>query len=217
MSGMRRTKIVCTIGPASDSPEMLEKLIKAGMDVARLNFSHGDQSFHAENIRRIREAAGAVGKPVAILGDLQGPKLRVGIMPEGGVPIADGETLVLTTEHVTGAPGRVPVQYEHLPEVVEPGDRILIDDGLLELVVTAVVGSEITTRVVTGGILNQQSGAMRDLVPFEGKRVAPRRFSVVLPSNIGAGEYGFLSPGASGSTGNTQAQIGKMYTFHLLE
>ncbi|MDP2998108.1 MAG: hypothetical protein Q8N47_11515 [Bryobacterales bacterium] len=72
-------------------------------------------------------------------------------------------------------------------------------------------------RTVTGGILNQQSGAMRDLVPFEGKRVAPRTFSVVLPSNIGAGEYGFLSPGATGSTGNTQAQIGKMYTFHLLE
>ncbi len=158
MPQLLRIKIVCTIGPASRDPEMLLSLIKAGMDVARLNFSHGDQAFHAETIRRIREAAGAAGKPIAILGDLQGPKLRVGIMPEGGVPIADGETLVLTTEHVTGEPGRVPVQYEHLPEVVEPGDRILIDDGLLELVVTAVSGQEITTRVVTGGILNSNKG-----------------------------------------------------------
>lgn len=153
-----RTKIVCTIGPTSRDPEMLTKLIRAGMNVARLNFSHGTQEFHAENIRRIREAAAALGKPIAILGDLQGPKLRVGIMQEGGVLLATGETLILTTEHITGAPGRVPVQYEKLPEVVEAGDRILIDDGLLELVVTDVAGQEITTRVVTGGILNSNKG-----------------------------------------------------------
>ena len=79
-------------------------------------------------------------------------ELRVGVMPEGGVPITEGETLVLTTEHITGAAGRVPVQYQVLPEVAEPGDRILIDDGLLELIVTAVAGPEITTRVITGGV-----------------------------------------------------------------
>ena len=128
------------------------------MDVARLNFSHGEQAFHAETIVRIRAASATAGKPIAILGDLQGPKLRVGVMPEGGVPITEGETLVLTTEHIIGAAGRVPVQYELLPEVVEPGDRILIDDGLLELTVTAVAGPEITTRVITGGVLNSNKG-----------------------------------------------------------
>jgi len=153
-----RTKIVCTIGPSSREPEMLAKLIAAGMDVVRLNFSHGDQAFHAEDIRRVRAAAEAAGKPIAILGDLQGPKLRMGMMPDAGVPIAVGEPLILTTEHITGAPGRVPVQYDHLPEVVEPGDRILIDDGLLELVVTAAAGSEITTTVVTGGVLYSNKG-----------------------------------------------------------
>jgi pyruvate kinase len=158
MSQLLRTKIVCTIGPASREPETLSALIAAGMDVARLNFSHGEQAFHAENIARIRAASAAAGKPVAILGDLQGPKLRVGVMQEGGVPLAEGETLVLTTEHITGGPGRVSVQYELLPEVVEPGDRILIDDGLLELVVTAVAGKEITTRVVTGGVLSSNKG-----------------------------------------------------------
>ncbi len=153
-----RTKIVCTIGPTSRAPEMLTRLVQVGMSIARLNFSHGTAEFHAENIQRIREAAAALGKPVAILGDLQGPKLRVGIMQEGGVPLAAGETLILTTEPITGAPGRAPVQYEKLPEVVDPGDRILIDDGLLELVVTDVAGQEITTRVLTGGILSSNKG-----------------------------------------------------------
>lgn len=153
-----RIKIVCTIGPASRDPETLLGLINAGMDVARLNFSHGDQASHAETIQRIREAADAAGKPIAILGDLQGPKLRVGAMPDGGVPLVGGETLVLTTERMLGGPGRVPVQYEQLPQAVEPGDRILIDDGLLELVVTAVADPEITTRVITGGVLNSNKG-----------------------------------------------------------
>jgi len=149
---------VCTIGPTSREPAQLAELIRAGMDVARLNFSHGDQAFHAENIRRIRQIAADLNKPVAILADLQGPKLRVGMMQEGGVPIAAGETLTLTTERITGGPGRVPIQYEKLPEVVAPGDRILIDDGLLELAVSALEGPEIVTRVITGGILNSNKG-----------------------------------------------------------
>ncbi len=153
-----RTKIVCTIGPASIEPTMLTQLMQAGMNVARLNFSHGDQAFHAANIQRIRQISAELNKPIAILGDLQGPKLRMGIMQEGGVPIANGETLILTTEHITGKPGRVPVQYEGLPDVLDPDDRILIDDGLLELVVTAVEGQEITTRVAIGGILSSNKG-----------------------------------------------------------
>jgi pyruvate kinase len=155
---LRRAKIVCTIGPASREPVMLDRLIAAGMDVARLNFSHGDDQIHAENVRRIRAASERAGKPVAILADLQGPKLRVGIMQEGGVPLAAGETLVLTTDPVVGVPGRVPVQYEHLPRAVSMDDRILIDDGLLELVVLSVSDREIVTRVVTGGILNSNKG-----------------------------------------------------------
>ncbi len=155
---MLRVKIVCTIGPASDGPETLSALIGAGMDVARLNFSHGTHESHAETIRHIRQAADAIGEPVAILADLQGPKLRLGTMQEGGVPIAEGETLILTTEDIVGARNRVPVQYERLPQVLGPSDRILIDDGLLELRVVSLTDTEITARVVTGGILNSNKG-----------------------------------------------------------
>jgi pyruvate kinase len=158
MLPLLRTKIVCTIGPASHEPEQLVKLIRAGMDVARLNFSHGDQTGHAETIRRIREAAEQVGKPVAILGDLQGPKLRMGKMREGGVPVEPGEKLVITTDDIVGEPGRVPAQYDLLPKAVQPGDRILIDDGLLELVVREVTETEIAVEVLTGGILNSNKG-----------------------------------------------------------
>jgi pyruvate kinase len=159
MNHLLRSKIVCTIGPASHEPEMLKKLMLAGMDMARLNFSHGDEAYHGESIRRIREVAAALGKPVAILADLQGPKLRIGTVQDTGVPLESGETLILTTDHsLVGGPGRVPVQYEGLPEAVKEGDRILIDDGLLEVVVTAVNGQEITTRVVTGGLLTSNKG-----------------------------------------------------------
>jgi pyruvate kinase len=155
---MLRTKIVCTIGPASREPEVLEALIKAGMDVARLNMSHGDAEFHGENIRRIREISDRLDMPIAILADLQGPKLRVGSMPPGGIPLAAGEALTLTTEPIVGVSGRVPVQYERLPEAVKTGDRILIDDGLLELKVSGVEGGEIHTQVVTGGVLESNKG-----------------------------------------------------------
>ena len=106
---MLRIRLVCTIGPVSRDPDTLAALIRAGMDVARLNMSHGDRDFHRENIRRIRQLAQELNKPVAILADLQGPKLRVGTMPPGGVPLHVGDTLVLTTEPIIGGPGRVPV------------------------------------------------------------------------------------------------------------
>jgi pyruvate kinase len=155
---MLRTKIVCTIGPASQEPETLSELMKAGMDVARLNFSHGDHQTHAEIIQRIRREAEAVGKPIAIMADLQGPKLRVGIMQEGGVPIADGAEIVLTTNHIIGEPGRIPVQFERLPQVVRTGDRIMIDDGLLELQVASTGDTEVVARVITGGVVNSNKG-----------------------------------------------------------
>ena len=152
-----RTKIICTIGPASREPEMLTSLIAAGMDVARLNFSHGDHAFHADTIARIRAAAAAVAKPVALLADLQGPKLRVGDMG-AGVVLEAGKTVVLTTAPLIGQPGLVPIQYAELPGVVRAGERILLDDGLLELEVRSVSGQEITCQVLTGGLLTSKKG-----------------------------------------------------------
>jgi pyruvate kinase len=155
---MRRTKIVCTIGPASRDPTTLRSLILAGMDVARLNFSHGDQAYHGENIARIRDVAAELGRPVAILCDLQGPKLRVGAMQQGGVLLTEGEEVILTTRDIVGQPGEVPVQHEDLPRDVEPHDHILLDDGLLELEVLRVEGTEITCRVIVGGLLQSNKG-----------------------------------------------------------
>jgi len=153
-----RTKIICTIGPASRSPEMLRRLMEMGMDVARLNFAHGGQEVHGENIRRIRAVSAELGKPVAILADLQGPKLRVGEMPPGGLLLEAGEEITLTTEPILGQAGRVPVQYDGLPQAVAAGDRILIDDGLIELEVLRPAGDEVICRVITGGLLLTNRG-----------------------------------------------------------
>lgn len=155
---MLRTKIVCTIGPASRSPEMLRELISNGMNVARLNFSHGTLDDHAENVERISQASAAVGQPVAILMDLQGPKLRVGEVDGDGVLLTQGQEIILTTRQIRGHQGEVPVQFPNLPKLVEPGDRILMDDGLLEVVVLRVEGADIHTRVVTGGRLSSNKG-----------------------------------------------------------
>lgn len=155
---MRRVKIVCTIGPTSRDPEILTQLIEAGMNVARMNMSHGTYEYHAENIRRIREISQSLNRPVAILADLQGPKLRVGKMQEGGVPLKAGEELIMTAESVVGEPGRVPIQNQELPGSVKPGERILLDDGLLEVEVVSAKGKEIITRVIVGGQLMDNKG-----------------------------------------------------------
>ncbi len=152
-----RTKIICTIGPASREPAMLSQLIAAGMDVARLNFSHGDHALHAETISRVRVAAAAAAKPIAQLDDLQGPKLRVGDMG-AGVALEAGTTVTLTTAAVIGRPGLIPIQYAELPGVVRRGERILLDDGLLELEVRSAAGAEITCQVLTGGLLTSKKG-----------------------------------------------------------
>ncbi len=155
---MLRVKILCTIGPASREIPVLKELIQAGMNVARLNMSHGSQEYHSETIDRIRMLSEEMGKPIAILVDLQGPKLRVGKMQEGGVPLVAGEELVLTTEEIIGEPGRVPIQYHDLPGNVDSGEIILLDDGLLELKVERTTTTEIYTRVVIGGTLNDNKG-----------------------------------------------------------
>lgn len=155
---MRRTKIVCTIGPATQAPDMLARLIRAGMDVARINMSHGTHETHAANIKSIRAMAQEVGKAVAILVDLQGPKLRVGQMPPEGVPLITGAKVTLTIDDVPATAERVPVQFKRLPAAVQAGDRIMLDDGLLDLVVEGKDDANVTCRVVTGGVLTSNKG-----------------------------------------------------------
>lgn len=160
-----RTKIVCTIGPASDDASLLRQMILAGMNVARLNFSHGDQEYHGENIARIRQISAALDRPVALLVDLQGPKLRIGDVGADGLQLEAGETLVLTNRPITGhsaaedgRPATVPLQYASLPNEVHPGDRILMDDGLLEARVQETNSTDILCRMVIGGLLQSNKG-----------------------------------------------------------
>ncbi len=155
---MRRAKIVCTIGPASESPHVLRRLIEAGMDVARLNLSHGDHAWHRAAVRTIREASAEAGRAVGILWDLSGPKLRVGRVQAGGMHLELGTEVVLTTRPIEGRGREVPVQYGNLPEHVKPGEHILMADGLLELQVLEAGGSEIRCRVLAGGLLESNKG-----------------------------------------------------------
>lgn len=155
---MLRVKIVCTIGPASREMPVLRRIASAGMNVVRLNMSHGTHEYHAETIERVRIVAEQLQKPIAILADLQGPKLRTGKMQEGGVPLEKDTQLILTTDDIIGAPGRVPIQYKDLPKNVQPGERILLDDGMLELEVLETHETEIITRVILTGILQSNKG-----------------------------------------------------------
>lgn len=155
---MLGVKIVCTIGPASADAKILAQLIDAGMNVARINMSHGDHDVHAQNIQNIREIAQERNRPVAVLVDLQGPKLRVGAMQPGGVPLLAGEELTLTTQEIVGIPGRVPIQNPEVPGSMQSHERILLDDGLLELEVIDATETTIQTRVIVGGILYDRKG-----------------------------------------------------------
>ena len=153
-----KTKIVATIGPASDSPEMLERLIRAGMNVARLNFSHGDFTGHAERIARIRAAERASGQRVAIMADLPGPKMRVGKIEPEPIQLRSGESFALTTEDMVGSLQRVSMSFARLPEVVKPGDRLFLNDGLVQLVVERVSGNDVHCKVAVGGELRSRKG-----------------------------------------------------------
>jgi pyruvate kinase len=155
---MRKTKIVCTIGPASESLDVLKELIRAGMDVARLNFSHGTYEEHKARIENIRQAAREVGKTVAILLDIKGPKIRTGLIENGEAELKEGATITLTTEEVLGTSERVSISYKGLPEDVRPGSRLLIDDGLIGLTVESVEGNKIHCRVINGGVLKNRKG-----------------------------------------------------------
>jgi len=153
-----KTKIVATIEPASESPEMLKRLIRGGLNVARLNFSHGDFAAHAERIQRIRAAADAVGRRVAIMADLPGPKMRIGKLEPEPIQLHAGEKFVLTTEEITGSRQGVSVSFQRLPEVVKPGDRLFLNDGLVQLIVERIAGREVHCKVVVGGDLRSKKG-----------------------------------------------------------
>lgn len=151
-----RTKIVCTLGPSSSSRDALLSLVEAGLNVARLNFSHGTHEQHAEVIATVREVAASVGRPVALLGDLQGPRIRIGDLA-APIQLDDGSDVVLAPEDVS-RPGEIPITYERMATDVHAGDRVLIDDGLIELVVLDVAEPRVTARVLHGGPLKSHKG-----------------------------------------------------------
>jgi pyruvate kinase len=155
---MTRTKIVCTIGPASRSPEILEQLTQGGMNVARLNFSHGTQTEHLEVIKNIRRLAAKSGKSVAILQDLAGPKIRIGKIEADAITLESGALFTLTNQHFLGDEKRVSVSYPDLPKDVKPGDTLLLSDGALELEVLEATDHDIRCRVIIGGSLSSFKG-----------------------------------------------------------
>ena len=153
-----KTKIVATIGPASNSPEMLERLIRAGLNVARLNFSHGTFEQHAEVISHIRKISEALGRRVAIMGDLPGPKMRLGQIDPEPIFVEAGDALMLTSEDVLGSASRISMSFEPLPRVVKQGDRLYLNDGLVQLLVDRVEGKDVRCTVAVGGELRSRKG-----------------------------------------------------------
>lgn len=158
MLARRKVKIVATIGPATNSREALEKAIFAGMNVARLNFSHGEQKDHAAVIHNIRELSKKWEAPVAILQDLQGPKIRVGKFAGGSIPLREGETVTISVSQDVGRAGWIPTDFHPLPRSVSSGSRILLDDGLIELKVLSVSGDDVECEVIYGGELKDRKG-----------------------------------------------------------
>jgi pyruvate kinase len=155
---MRRAKIVCTLGPSSESQAAIEELIRTGLDIARLNFSHGDHDFHRTLVNRVRAAAGAVGKPVAIMQDLQGPKIRCLKMEGGAVVLEEGRETVITIDDILGTAERFGTLYKSLPRDVKPGELILLDDGNLTLEVLSKDERDVRCRVIHGGVLKDKKG-----------------------------------------------------------
>ncbi|MFY2789997.1 pyruvate kinase [Rhodococcus sp. KRD162] len=154
----RRTKIVCTLGPATATTERIRELVESGMDVARLNFSHGDHPDHQANYERVRAASDSTGKAVGILADLQGPKIRLGRFAEGSTTWASGELVRITVEDCEGTHDRVSTTYKELAQDAKEGDRLLVDDGKVGLVVTGVEGNDVLCRVTEGGPVSNNKG-----------------------------------------------------------
>ncbi|MET7773601.1 pyruvate kinase [Nocardia sp. NPDC005366] len=155
---MRRTKIVCTLGPATATEDRIRELVESGMDVARLNFSHGEHADHAENYKKVREASDHLGRAVGILADLQGPKIRLGRFIEGRTVWATGEEVRITVDDVDGTHDRVSTTYKELAADAKAGDRLLVDDGKVGLTVTRVDGNDVVCRVTEGGPVSNNKG-----------------------------------------------------------
>lgn len=153
-----KTKIICTIGPASESPDVLKEMVQAGMDIARLNFSHGTFSDHARVIANLRRVAEDTGHPLTLLADLPGPKLRIGVLHPEVVELEAGDDLILTTEPLLGDRRRVAVDFSPLPQAVHPGDTLFLNDGLIRLQVKEIHGQEVKCTVVVGGELRSRKG-----------------------------------------------------------
>lgn len=165
---MRRTKIVCTIGPASESPEKVEKLLQAGMNVARLNFSHGTHEEHGKRIHVLKEKARQLGVYLGILLDTKGPEIRTGMVPENGVELQNGKTLILDTDIKSlGSTQRVGITYTNLWQEVKPGTHILLDDGLIDLEVQSAQDEKIQAIVCNGGLLKSQKGVNVPGIPIQ--------------------------------------------------
>lgn len=182
---LRRTKIVCTLGPAVASLEGITGLVNAGMDVARLNFSHGEHEDHAQNYHWVREASDATGHAVGILADLQGPKIRLGRFKEGSTYWADGEIVHITVDDVEGTHDRVSTTYKNLADDARPGDRLLVDDGKVGLECIEVDGNDVVCRVIEGGPVSNNKGVslpgMNISVPaLSEKDIADLRFALKL-------------------------------------
>ncbi len=158
MKFTRKTKIIATLGPASNTEKVLEKMIKAGVNVVRLNFSHGDYAYHENTLKAVRAASKAVGIPVSVLQDLQGPKIRTGELYKDKVLLKKGSTLTLTTKKCIGDEVKQFISYKNLPKEVKKGDVILLDDGKLKLEVISVSGSDIKCKVIIGGYIVPRRG-----------------------------------------------------------
>ena len=155
---MRRAKIVCTLGPSSSTPERLRALVDAGMDVARLNLSHGSYDDHEQVYQAVRKASDESGRAVGVLVDLQGPKIRTGRFSGGPVDLANGASFTVTTREVDGSDTEVGTTYKGLPGDVTPGDLLLIDDGKVVLEAVEVTDTDVRTRVVVGGTVSNNKG-----------------------------------------------------------
>ena len=155
---MRKTKIICTMGPATDSDEVLEKLMQGGMNVARFNFSHGSHEEQKERMDRLKAMREKCGKPVAMLLDTKGPEIRTGIFEEGKVTLEPGQQFVLTGREIRGNASMASITYPQLYQDEKPGNRILIDDGLIELIVKEIRGEDIICTVVNGGVISNHKG-----------------------------------------------------------
>jgi pyruvate kinase len=154
----QKTKIVATIGPASDSQTVMEDMIRAGMSVARLNFSHGDFNAHQQIMDRLRSASRAVGRRIAIMADLPGPKMRIGQLAEEPIELRGGDDFILTTNEISGDEKRVSVSFSGLPRAVQPGNLLFLNDGIIQLEVLKVQDLEVICRILVGGELRSRKG-----------------------------------------------------------